>query len=299
MQLPKWIAPCRVQLRRCRFAMRKGVTCNMVFKVMSAEFAPRCVCMYVIASASGQWLKLVALGQMSSVAHRRRNGGCTGAPCPLLNARFQHWRYGRCMGRITPNIGSPPPCAPPLVGLRTPLRSKCEITPFLIANRHLFTSDRQIALVSSAWIPLRQRSPHIDIVHLYKARGIENRHSAPYWHWSQNLGYWMSMPKLNAPAEIHCRRSNMNARVPILMKSVEVLKDCRSLNAAAEMNCPMPRSVEKVPIRNKKRCNTDFLTSCDSICPAHWLGCRVSNAHGYWIPRSRAISIRSKWWAPE
>ena len=28
----------------------------------------------VIASASGQWLKLVALGQMSSVAHRRRNG---------------------------------------------------------------------------------------------------------------------------------------------------------------------------------------------------------------------------------
>ena len=38
------------------------------------------------------------------------------------------------------------------------------------------------------------------------------------------------------------------------MKSVEVLKDCRSLNAAAEMNCPMPRSVEKVPIRNEKRC---------------------------------------------
>ena len=38
------------------------------------------------------------------------------------------------------------------------------------------------------------------------------------------------------------------------MKYVEVLKDCRSLNAAAEMNCPMPRSVEKVPIRNEKRC---------------------------------------------
>ena len=127
-------------------------------------------------------------------------------------------------------------------------------TPFLIANRHLFTSDRQIALVSSAGIPLRQRSPHIDIVHLYKARGIENRHSAPCWHWSQNLGYWMSMPKLNAPAEIRWRRSNMNTRDPILMKSVEVLKDCRSLNAAAEMNCPMPRSVEKVPIRNEKRC---------------------------------------------
>ena len=36
-------------------------------------------------------------------------------------------------------------------------------TPFLIANRHPFTSDRQIALVSSAGIPLRQRSPHIDI----------------------------------------------------------------------------------------------------------------------------------------
>ena len=64
----------------------------------------------------------------------------------------------------------------------------------------------------------------------------------------------MSMPKLNAPAEIYWRRSNMNTRDPILMKSVEVLKDCRSLNAAAEMNCPMPRSVEKVPIRNEKRC---------------------------------------------
>ena len=133
-------------------------------------------------------------------------------------------------------------------------------TPFLIANRHLFTSDRQIALVSSAGIPLRQRSPHIDIVHLYKARGIENRHSALCWHWSQNLGYWMSMPKLNAPAEIHWRRSNMNTRDPILMKSVEVLKDCRSLNAAAEMNSPMPRSVEKVPIRNEKRCIDCFIS---------------------------------------
>ena len=62
------------------------------------------------------------------------------------------------------------------------------------------------------------------------------------------------MLKLNAPAEIHWRRSNMNKRDPILMKSVEVLKDCRSLNAADEMNCPMPRSVEKVPVRNEKRC---------------------------------------------
>ena len=87
-----------------------------------------------------------------------------------------------------------------------------------------------------------------------RQRGIENRRSASRWHWSQNLGYWMSMPKLNAPAEIHCRRSNMNTRDLILMKSVEVLKDCRSLNAAAEMNCPMPRSVEKVPVRNEKRC---------------------------------------------
>ena len=115
--------------------------------------------------------------------------------------------------------------------------------------------------MSSAGIPLRQRSPHIDIVHLYKARGIENRHSAPCWHWSQNLGYWMSMPKLNAPAEIHWRRSNMNTRDPILMKSVEVLKDCRSSNAAAEMNCPMPRSVEKVPIRNEKRCMQEDWTA--------------------------------------
>ena len=63
------------------------------------------------------------------------------------------------------------------------------------------------------------------------------------------------MLKLNAPAEIHWHRSNMNKRDPILMKSVEVLKDCRSLNAADEMNCPMPRSVEKVPVRNEKRCS--------------------------------------------
>ena len=62
------------------------------------------------------------------------------------------------------------------------------------------------------------------------------------------------MPKLNAPAEIHWRRSNMNKRDPILMISVEVRKDCRSLNAADEMNCPMPRSVEKVPVRDEKRC---------------------------------------------
>ena len=136
-------------------------------------------------------------------------------------------------------------------------------TPFLIANRHLFSSDRQIALVSSAGIPLRQRSPHIDIVHLYKARGVENRHSAPHWHWSQNLGYWRSMLKLNAPAEIHWRRSNMNKRDPILMKSVEVLTDCRSLNAVDEMNCPMPRSVEKVPVRNEKGCiSACFLYLC-------------------------------------
>ena len=134
-------------------------------------------------------------------------------------------------------------------------------TPFLIANRHLFSSDRQIALVSSAGIPLRQRSPHIDIVHLYKARGIENRHSAPRWHWSQNLGYWISMLKLNAPAGIHRIQSNMNKRDPILMQYVEVLKDCRSLNAADEMNCPMPRSVEKVPVRNEKRCSKFQLPS--------------------------------------
>ena len=33
------------------------------------------------------------------------------------------------------------------------------------------------------------------------------------------------MLKLNAPGEIHWRWSNMNKRDPILMKSVEVLKD--------------------------------------------------------------------------
>ena len=63
------------------------------------------------------------------------------------------------------------------------------------------------------------------------------------------------MPKLNVPAEIYWRRSNLNERDPILMKSVEVLKDCRSLNAAAEMNYPMPLSVEKVQISNEKRCS--------------------------------------------
>ena len=66
----------------------------------------------------------------------------------------------------------------------------------------------------------------------------------------------MSIPKLNASAEIHWRRSSMNKRDPILMISIEVPKDCRSLNAADEMNCPMPRSVEKVPVRNEERCIT-------------------------------------------
>ena len=69
-------------------------------------------------------------------------------------------------------------CPMPRSVEKVPVRNekRC-ITPF--ANRHLFSSDRQIALVSLAGIPLRQRSPHIDIVDLYKARGIENRHSAP------------------------------------------------------------------------------------------------------------------------
>ena len=52
---------------------------------------------------------------------------------------------------------------------RRSARSGTTDTPFLIANRHLFTSDRQIALVSSAVMPLRQRSPHIDI-HLFSLR---------------------------------------------------------------------------------------------------------------------------------
>ena len=53
------------------------------------------------------------------------------------------------------------------------------------------------------------------------------------------------------------------------MKSVKVLTDCRSLNTAAEMNCPMPRSVEKVPIRNEKRCTLAYppgLRSVDYGC---------------------------------
>ena len=40
MQLPKWIAPCRVQLRRCRFAMRKGVdTVSYLFNDSSHGFS--------------------------------------------------------------------------------------------------------------------------------------------------------------------------------------------------------------------------------------------------------------------
>ena len=76
----------------------------------------------------------------------------------------------------------------------------------------------------------------------------------------------MSMPKLNGPAEIHWRRSNMNKRDPILMISVEVPKDCRSLNAD-EMNCPMPRSVEKVPVHNEKRCMSIRGDLCRSGIP--------------------------------
>ena len=91
----------------------------------------------------------------------------------------------------------------------------------------------------------------------------------------------MSMPKLNAPAEIHWRRSNMNARDPILMKSVEVLKDCRSLNAAAEMNCPMPRSVEKVPIRNKKRCTACYRLRANRPC---FISPNVKKRHKKQVP---------------
>ena len=81
------------------------------------------------------------------------------------------------------------------------------------------------------------------------------------------------MLKLNAPAEIHWRRSNMNKRDPFLMKYVEVLKDCRNLNAADEMNCPMPRSVEKVPVRNEKRCSSSQSTSYTrlNMCTTHGL----------------------------
>ena len=78
----------------------------------------------------------------------------------------------------------------------------------------------------------------------------------------------MSIPKLNAPAEIHWRRSSMDKRDPMLMISVEVPKDCRSLNAADEMNCPMPRSVEKVPVRNEKRCR--YLPTYTPFCNANW-----------------------------
>ena len=130
----------------------------------------------------------------------------------------------------------------------------------------------------------------------------------------------MSMPKLNAPAEIHWRRSNMNTRDPILMKSVEVLKDCRSLNAAAEINCPMSRSVEKVPIRNEKRCTIivyrprdyrSLLTGCSltltlprphlppSACLG-WVGrssgpqtARQSPGQAGWRPRCR-VSLLSR-----
>ena len=82
----------------------------------------------MIAPASGQWLKLVALGQMSSVAHRRRNGDR--APYSMrdfnIDAMGVAWKESRQISVV------PPPRAPPLVGLRTPVRSKCEIsTDFL------------------------------------------------------------------------------------------------------------------------------------------------------------------------
>ena len=103
----------------------------------------------------------------------------------------------------------------------------------------------------------------------------------------------MSMPKLNAPAEIHCRRSNMNACDPILMKSVEVLKDCRSLNAAAEMNFPMPRSVEKVSIRNEKRCiSARIISECaeELVVPITKI-CSASVRHGVFPNRWKQANI--------
>ena len=99
----KCVTPNPIAHMPIRIAKRctSYITCNMVFKVVRI-CTPIRMHVNVKASASGQWLKLVALGQMSSVAHRRRNGGCTGAPCPLLNA-IQHLfslRIGICSAQI-------------------------------------------------------------------------------------------------------------------------------------------------------------------------------------------------------
>ena len=65
----------------------------------------------------------------------------------------------------------------------------------------------------------------------YKARGVVNRHSAPRWHWSQNLGYWISMLKLNVPAEIHWRRSN-NEQTGSYSNEI-----CRSSKRLSKLEC--------------------------------------------------------------
>ena len=59
---------------------------------------------------------------------------------------------------------------------------------------------------------------------------------------------------MNATAEIHCIQSNMNERNLTLMQSVEVVKHCRNSNVADEIKCPLPTSIEKMPIRNEKWC---------------------------------------------
>ena len=107
-------------------------------------------------------LRLVCLEKKTPFGHHQL----------VLSATESHFAVSECM-QVSVRINA---SQKDMFWHQAPSR---HITPFLIANRHLFTSDRQIALVSSAGIPLRQRSPHFDIVHLYKARGIENRHSAP------------------------------------------------------------------------------------------------------------------------
>ena len=103
-------------------------------------------------------------------------------------------------------------------------------THFLIANRHLFSSDRQIALVSSAGIPLRQRSPHIDIVHL-KGKG--------HWKSTQCISLTLvtEFRLLNVHAEIECPCRNPLPPVEYEHTGSYSNEICRSAKISSKFEC--------------------------------------------------------------
>ena len=65
-----------------------------------------------------------------------------------------------------------------------------------------------------------------------------------------NIGKWSTGKHCDGVAVVKKKRENHY----VSRRWHPSFKDCRSLNATDEMNCPMPRSVEKVPFRNEKRC---------------------------------------------